>query len=194
MKLRNLKTVMRGILTPIFFALMIISCNNSDQTEKTSASDSSVTASPMNDSSANTTITTNDTMTVRKKRVRITTTMMTTDAKAKIESDKMGYYSNTEVAPVYPGGQSSLEDYINNHIDYPQEAIDNNAEGTVRVQFAIDENGKVSNAKVNGTKLGYGLDEAAVKVVSQMPQWTPGMVKGKKVKAWYTLPITYKLE
>ena len=194
MKLRNLKTVMRGILTPIFFALMIISCNNSDQTEKTSASDSSVTASPMNDSLGNTATPMNDTMTVRKKRVRITTTMMTTDAKAKIESDKMGYYSNTEVAPVYPGGQSSLEDYINNHIDYPQEAIDNNAEGTVRVQFAIDENGKVSNAKVNGTKLGYGLDEAAVKVVSQMPQWTPGMVKGKKVKAWYTLPITYKLE
>lgn len=209
MKSRILKSLITVFFSTFSIAWLITSCNNSDQTENTSVSDSLVTQTPMNDTTVNITTPINDTSsksnnmvdgknatgtTVRNKRVRITTTMMTADANAKMETDKMGYYSNTEVAPVYPGGQSSLEDYINNHIDYPQEAIDNNAEGTVRIQFAIDENGKVSNAKVNGAKLGHGLDEAAVKVVSQMPQWTPGMVKGKKVKAWYTLPITYKLE
>jgi TonB family protein len=192
MKLRNLNRKMRAIIAPIFIAGIITACNSNDKSEKISGSDTSVSNSTMNDSNTHNTSPAANTSV--KKKGKVTATMMTTDANAKIEVDKMGYYSRTEVAPVYPGGQSSLEDYINNNIEYPQEAIDNNTEGTVQVQFSIDENGKVSNAKALGTSLGYGLDEAAVKVVSQMPKWTPGMVKGKKVKAWYTLPITYKLE
>ena len=193
MKVRNLNRMIRAMIAPIFIAIMMIACNNSDKSEKTSASDTSMNNSTMT-ADSNTNNNTPAANTTAKKKGRATATMMTADANAKIEVDKMGYYTSTEVAPVYPGGQSSLEDYINNNIEYPQEAIDNNAEGTVQVQFSIDENGKVSNAKATGTKLGYGLDEAAVKVVSQMPKWTPGMVKGKKVKARYTLPITYRLE
>jgi TonB family protein len=191
MKLRNLNRMIRAIIVPLFIAGIMTACNSNDESEKTSGSDTAVSNSTMIDSNTNNTPAAN---TYVKKKGKVSTAMMTTDANAKIEVDKMGYYSSTEVAPVFPGGQSSLENYINNNIEYPQEAIDNNAEGTVRVQFSIDENGKVSNAKALDTNLGYGLGEAAVKVVSQMPKWTPGMVKGKKVKAWYTLPITYKLD
>ncbi len=116
------------------------------------------------------------------------------DASAKIEPDKMGYYTRTEVSPAYSGGQSALENYIMNTIEYPSQAIDNNVEGTVHIQFAVDEQGKISNVKPTGTRLGYGLEEEAVRVVSRMPAWTPGKVKGKNVKTWRTLPITYKLE
>ena len=83
---------------------------------------------------------------------------------------------------------------INNNIEYPQEAIDNNVEGTVFVMFTIDENGKVANAKTSGKALGYGLEEEAIRVVNGMSNWTPGTNKGKKAKAWYTIPITYRLE
>ncbi len=112
----------------------------------------------------------------------------------KMKKDEMGYYNFTEVLPAYSGGQSGLESYIQNSIEYPQEAIDNNVEGTVNVEFAIDENGSVSNVKTIGNKIGYGLEEEAIKVVSNMPKWTPGQVKGKYVKTKRTLPITYRLE
>jgi protein TonB len=48
--------------------------------------------------------------------------------------------------------------------------------------------------KQPGTKIGYGLEEEAIRVVNSMSNWTPGMIKGNKVKAWYTLPITFRLE
>jgi protein TonB len=100
----------------------------------------------------------------------------------------------TEVRPAFPGGQTALEDYITNNIEYPQMAVDNNKEGTVNVQFVIDENGKIENAKVIGSKLGDGLDEAAETAISRMPKWEPGKVKGKNVKTRLTLPVTFKIE
>jgi protein TonB len=58
----------------------------------------------------------------------------------------------------------------------------------------VDDNGRVTDAKVLGSNLGDGLDDEAVRVISQMPKWEPGKVKGKNVKTRLTLPITYRLE
>lgn len=120
--------------------------------------------------------------------------MEKTETREKMRKDKMGYYNYTEVLPVYSGGQEALESYITNNIEYPQEAIDNSIEGTVNVQFAVDEKGNISNVKTIGPEIGYGLEQEAVKVVAAMPQWSPGQVNGKKVKTWRILPITYRLE
>ena len=62
------------------------------------------------------------------------------------------------------------------------------------MEFGIDENGNISGVKTLGTKLGYGLEEEAIKVISGMPAWTSGTVKGKNVKTRMILPITYRLE
>jgi TonB family protein len=64
----------------------------------------------------------------------------------------------------------------------------------VNVHFLVDEKGNISNVTTVGNKVGYGLDEEAVRVVSKMPKWNPGQVKGKNVKTWRTLPIMYRLE
>lgn len=111
----------------------------------------------------------------------------------KMEEDKNGVYNYTEVLPMYPGGQNNLDQFVQSHIQYPQDAIDNGVEGTVTVTFAVDENGKVYSPSIKGEKLGYGLDEEAMKVVNQMPKWTPGRIKGKNVKTYYDLPITFTL-
>ena len=112
----------------------------------------------------------------------------------KITKDKQGIYNRTEVAPAFSGGDAALENYIVTTIEYPQEAIDNNAEGIVNVRFAVDEKGNISNVSTVGQKIGYGLEEEAMKVVTDMPKWKPGQVKGKNVKTWRTLPINYRLE
>ena len=111
-----------------------------------------------------------------------------------IKPDQDGIYEMTDTRPAYPGGQQALENYVNNNIEYQQPAIDDNTEGTVNVQFIVDENGNVTNAKEIGKELGNGLDQEAVRVISNMPKWTPGKVKGKNVKTRVVLPVAYKIE
>src|ERR1700741_4673002 len=82
------------------------------------------------------------------KNGRVSLGKMTERKSATMKPDKDGVYEMTDVRPAFPGGQAALEDYVNTHIEYQQPAIDNNTEGTVDVQFVIDENGSVSNAKV----------------------------------------------
>jgi protein TonB len=112
----------------------------------------------------------------------------------KMEKDKDGVYSKVEVMPAYPGGESALQQFVENNVSYPQNAMDNNAEGTVRVSFVVDEKGTVTKPVVQDmNNAGNGLSEEAVRVIKQMPKWTPGMVKGKPVKTRLELPITFKL-
>jgi TonB family protein len=112
----------------------------------------------------------------------------------KMEADKEGVYNRAEIMPSYPGGEDALRKYIENHIDYPQEAMDNDVQGTVKLYFAVDEQGKISNPTVISSRIGYGLEDAALKVVRQMPRWTPGQVAGKNVKTRFMLPITYQIQ
>lgn len=111
----------------------------------------------------------------------------------KIVKDKDGVYNRADVMPEYPGGQDALSSYINDHFDYDQTASNDNPNGTVRISFVVDENGKVMNVhSLNSQKTGSGLDAEAVKVISNMPTWTPGKVKGKNVKTRLELPIAFQ--
>ncbi|HTI11357.1 MAG TPA: energy transducer TonB [Puia sp.] len=116
-------------------------------------------------------------------------------AKGAMVKDKDGVYSSVQVMPEFPGGQDALASYVNNHVEYPQQAIDDNTTGTVKVSFVVDENGKIANAHlIDNNKLGKGLDEEALRVVNNMPAWKPGKVKGKNVKTRLELPITFQFE
>lgn len=186
MKLSKLNFVPAGISTWFFIFILASACNNSQEPEKKSAvtNNGDMTGEPVVKNTS------------KKIGSVVASTIISTpaDRNIKMAVDKMGYYNYTEIAPTFPGGQVSLESYISNNIEYPREAIDNEAEGTVSVLFTIDENGNIANVKTAGAKLGYGLEEEAIRVVSDMPKWVPGTIKGKNVKAWYTIPLTYRLE
>lgn len=113
--------------------------------------------------------------------------------KGSMTADKSGVYSYAEVMPSFTGGEQALERFIQDNLEYPQEALDNDVEGQVMVSFAVDENGRVYEPSVVGRKLGYGLEQAALDVVRKMPNWSPGRIKGQNVKTRFTLPITYQL-
>ena len=115
-------------------------------------------------------------------------------ANMAIEMDKEGIYSRAEIKPSYPGGEKALAKFIQENIVYPGTAIENGVEATVEVNFAVDENGKVYTPKIKDDRIGFGLDEASLDVVSKMPRWNPGQIKGKNVKSYYTLPITFVIQ
>jgi TonB family protein len=113
----------------------------------------------------------------------------------RIKADKKEYAGNTayHYGPAFPGGEQQLAQYIQNKLEYPQDAIDNDVEGTINVHFAVDEKGNIYQPVIKGEKLGYGLDDEALTVVKNMPKWVPGNLKGKNVKTYYDLPITFTL-
>ena len=79
------------------------------------------------------------------------------------------------------------------YLKYPQDAIRNGIQGTVMVQFIIEKDGKVAEAKVV-KGVDEELDAEALRVVTASPKWKPGKVNGGKVRASVTLPIEFRLE
>lgn len=97
-----------------------------------------------------------------------------------------------EDPPSFPGGEAAMMKYIADNLEYPPMARENNIQGRVVVQFVVDENGKITKAKiVKG--IGWGCDEAALKVVNSMPRWKPGKQRNKPVRVQFVLPIRFVL-
>jgi protein TonB len=93
--------------------------------------------------------------------------------------------------------QTELLKYIYSTLKYPQEARDSRTEGMVVIQFIVDVDGSIIDAKI-GRDVQNGCGEAALEVVNSMNEldqkWIPGKVRGKAVKVQYTLPVKFKLE
>ncbi len=110
-----------------------------------------------------------------------------------MEMDNTGVYNNVEYIPAFPGGSQGLQKYFDDKLKYPEDASNEGVEGTVKVSFVVDENGNLSSPQVVGDRMGYGLDDEALRVIKNMPTWTPGKLKGKNVKTRYTLPVKFQL-
>lgn len=113
--------------------------------------------------------------------------------KHKKEVDPNQIYRIADEMPEYPGGINVLQTYIANEIRYPKKAEKNRIEGKVFVSFVVGKSGEVKNVFVN-RGVSSELDKEALRVVSNLPKWTPGKHKGNLVNVAYTLPINFKLE
>ena len=102
-------------------------------------------------------------------------------------------YATVEAKPTFNGGDAdSFVKYVQQNIKYPQNALDNDVEGKVTVNFVVDANGKIRNAKVvNG--VDPELDAEALRVVEGAPAWTPAVQNGKNVPVTCSIPVTFKI-
>ena len=192
----------RSFIIGSFALFSLAACHSADY--KSDDDDTASGATMSTDTSGSTAINHSDTAatttsssksaTVARKKGKWSIKMPDKSSTMKIEKDREGVYTRAEAMPEFPGGQTALDNYVNNNIEYPQQAIDNNTAGTIKVSFVVDERGKVQDAHVIGTPLGNGLDEQALRVVSNMPTWKPGKVKGKNVKTRLELPIAFQVE
>ena len=76
---------------------------------------------------------------------------------------------------------------------YPEIAKEAGIEGTVYIQFFIDEKGNVTEAYVQKGVPNTGLDEAALKAVKKS-KWNPARQREKKVGVWQTVPVRFELK
>ena len=85
-----------------------------------------------------------------------------------------------------------LSEFIAKNIQYPQMAKDANVEGSVVLEFMVDENGKISHVRIV-RPLGYACDEEAVRVVKKMPDWKPGSYNGKPSRMFFVQRIRFDI-
>ncbi len=98
-----------------------------------------------------------------------------------------------ESMPGFPGGEQALNKYLYENIKYPQMAKESGIQGRVFVTFVVEKNGEVTDVRVL-RGIGGGCDEEAIRVVENMPKWTPGKQRGKPVRVQFNLPIKFTLQ
>jgi periplasmic protein TonB len=97
-----------------------------------------------------------------------------------------------DVMPEFPGGSKNLFETIKQNLKYPESAMNENIEGVVFITFIIDTVGNVSDVKVlKGIR--NDMDQEAIRIGGLLQGWTPGMIKMKKVRVQYNLPIRFTL-
>ncbi|MBC6699850.1 TonB family protein [Hymenobacter sp. BT190] len=101
-------------------------------------------------------------------------------------------YTFVEQMPVFPGGMDSLRAYIQQHVKYPAQALREQVEGRVFVQFVVDTKGLVREVQVQ-KGLGAGCDEEAVRVVTSLPRFEPGKQNGQQVPVYLTVSVAFNL-
>lgn len=114
------------------------------------------------------------------------------EAPKKDETDYDKTFTKVEIESDYPGGQGAWVRYLNKNLVYPQDAQDNEIQGTVVVQFIVDKEGNVSDVEaISGAN---ELRAEAVRVIKKSGKWTPAVQNGRQVKSYKKQPITFRLE
>lgn len=106
--------------------------------------------------------------------------------------NKNSVYDVVEQMPSFPGGISGLRTYLNQNIRYPAEAQENCVQGRVVVSFVVGKDGHISDVTVLRS-VDPSLDKEAIRVVRNMPRWTPGKQGGEPVRVRYNVPVSFRL-
>lgn len=141
-----------------------------------------------------------------KADIEETTTIINEDNQARVEvkyvpvqvveeePEEQTIFEVVEQMPEFPnGGMAGLMQYLSKNIKYPTIAQENETQGRVTVQFVVNKDGSIVDAKVLRGVDPY-LDKEAVRVIMGMPKWKPGMQRGKPVRVKYTVPVMFRLQ
>ena len=101
-------------------------------------------------------------------------------------------FTKVEIESVYPGGPNAWLRFLNKTLRYPDDAISNNIQGDVIVQFIVDEKGNLSDIEaISGPNTG-GLREEAVRLISISGKWMPAIQNGRQVRSYKKQKISFK--
>lgn len=97
-----------------------------------------------------------------------------------------------DVPAEFPGGMAKIRPFLKENLDYPQIALEEGRGGKVYLRFIVDKNGEISDITVTRKAPDCAeCDAEAKRVIRRMPKWTPGTKKGKPVKTYFNIPISF---
>lgn len=99
-------------------------------------------------------------------------------------------FTFVEQKPEFPGGQGAYGEWLAQRLKFPPSAKRIGLEGKVFVKFIVEPDGSITNAEIV-----KGFDRAcereAIRVVTSMPKWKPGMQGGRAVRTYQTQVIGF---
>ncbi len=110
--------------------------------------------------------------------------------KPKVEDNEI--YESAEHMPTYPGGAVELMNFINENLQYPEEALNDSVQGIVQVSFIVEKDGSTTDFEVIDEH-HPALEAEAVRVLQQMPKWKPATQNGVKVRVEYVVPVKFTM-
>jgi periplasmic protein TonB len=116
------------------------------------------------------------------------------EAPKKDDEDYDKTFTKVEIESDFPGGAGAWLRYLNKNLRYPDDAVNNEIQGTVVVQFIVDKEGNVSDVHAQSGPEQGGLREEAERVIKKSGKWTPAIQNGRQVKSYKRQPIVFKLE
>ncbi|MBL0053300.1 MAG: energy transducer TonB [Bacteroidetes bacterium] len=93
-------------------------------------------------------------------------------------------YTIVDIMPQFPGGKDSLISFIQKEAKF-------NFDGMAFVEFIVTKTGSIRDINVLG---GFGINNISIpvkKIISNMPNWIPGMHRGRNVDVQMSLTISY---
>ena len=97
-----------------------------------------------------------------------------------------------EQYPEFPGGMTEYMKWLTRNLRYPDIARSLKIQGKVVVQFIVNQDGTIADAKVVKS-VNPHLDREAMRVIRMMPSWKPGIQDNKPCKTMVAVPIVFKL-
>lgn len=133
-------------------------------------------------------------------------------AKVHAQSDSVDsavVFTSVETIPVFPGCEAlgdndallhcfdkQLGRFLSENINYPEQAFRKKVQGTIYIQFVIGKDGTVGSVENirPDRRIGYGLEEEALRVVALLPRMRPATQKGQPTTVKYIVPIQFRLQ
>ena len=116
--------------------------------------------------------------------------------KRKNYQEVMGVIDESKPKPdkyaMYPNGLKGIYEHIAKTTRYPSSAIEKNIQGKVIVEFIVEKNGQVKEAKIIES-VSPELDKEALRVILSLEKFYPGFIDNKPVRVLYRQPINFKL-
>ena len=109
-----------------------------------------------------------------------------------------------EDVPIFPGCEgvakserrNCFQEKMNKHIvrnfRYPEIAQEMGIQGRVYVNFIISKDGSITNIRMRGPD--KNLEKEAERIISKLPQMTPGKQRCRAVRVPFSIPITFRLQ
>ncbi len=121
------------------------------------------------------------------------TEIVVEEKKDEVIVEEKIFFAVEESATFMGGDIESFRGWIQEHMKFPESAIEMGIEGKVILSFVINSRGAVENAKIL-RGVDPALDQEVIRVIQSSPKWIPGKQGGKAVKQQFTIPIAFKLQ
>ncbi|MBC6608234.1 TonB family protein [Hymenobacter sp. BT188] len=96
------------------------------------------------------------------------------------------------VGPAPAGGLPAFHEYLKEELKYPEKALRDRTQGTVKLRFTVTASGAIEDLKVVSS-LSKECDEEAMRLVREGPAWFPGIIGGRRTAQQVRITVPFRL-